>query len=251
MSVRWQVIFGRGCIELLTTVLALVAAWSYTAPAMAAESSTNESGFVALTGHDGREHWLGYGLDKEKDNWPPNWEFVDGMLHSKGGGGADLKTREQYGDFDLRFDWKVSPGANSGVMYRVSQETDPAYFTGPEYQIVDNVGHTDGANPKTSAASLYDLYAPSSDATKPAGDWNEGRIVVSHNHVEHYLNGKKVLEFDLGSEDWNKRVADSKFAEWKKFGKNPYGYVDLQDHGDKVWYRNVRIKSLNDGPKKK
>src|SRR3954464_10769966 len=204
----------------------------------AASPAKSKSSFVTLTAQDGNKHWLGYGLDKTKHTWPANWEFVDNALHCKGGG-ADLKSAEQYGDFDLRFDWKVPPGANSGVMYRVSQETDPAYFTGPEYQIVDNVGHPDGANPKTSAASVYDLYAPNSDATKPAGDWNEARIVISHNHVEHYLNGKKVLEYDLGSPDWNKRVADSKFAEWKNFGKNPIGYVDLQDHGDKVWYRNV------------
>jgi hypothetical protein len=130
-------------------------------------------------------------------------------------------------------------------MYRVSQESDPAYFTGPEYQIVDNVGHPDGKNPKTSAASLYDLYSPSKDLTKPAGDWNEGRIVISHNHVEHYLNGKRVVAYELGSADWKKRVAASKFAEWKKFGMNRRGHVVLQDHGDQVWYRNVRIKSLD------
>jgi hypothetical protein len=250
MSVRWKMIFGGSFNGFLATALALIAAWSCAATALAV-AAENESGFVALTGHDARDHWLGYGLDKAKDTWPPNWEFVDGALHSKGGGGADLKTREKYGDFDLRFEWKVSPGANSGVMYRVSQETDPAYFTGPEYQIVDNIGHTDGANPKTSAASVYDLYAPSKDETKPAGSWNEGRIVVSHDHVEHYLNGKKVLEYDLGSTDWNKRVAESKFGEWKDFGKIGRGHVDLQDHGDKVWYRNVRIKSLDDEPKKR
>jgi hypothetical protein len=175
---------------------------------------------------------------------------VDGVLHTKGGG-VDLKTREQYGDFDLRFEWKVASGANSGVMYRVSQESDPAYYTGPEYQIVDNVGHADGANPKTSAASVYDLYAPNNDVTKSAGGWNEARIVVSHNRVEHYLNGKKVVEYELGSADWNRRVAASKFATWKKFGKNPRGHVVLQDHGDEVWYRNVRIKTLDGDPKKK
>jgi hypothetical protein len=140
MSIRWQVSFGGHLIGLLSSTLALVSAWSQTIPAMAAEPSANESGFVALTGSDAREHWSGYGLDKEKDTWPPNWEFADGMLHSKGGGGADLKTREQYGDFDLRFDWKVSPGANSGVMYRVSQETDPAYFTGPSTKLSITLG---------------------------------------------------------------------------------------------------------------
>ncbi len=220
------------------------------ATVLAAAPGADESGFVLLTGQDGREHWLGYGLDEAQDTWPANWELVDGVLHAKGGG-ADLKTREQYGDFDLRFEWKISPAGNSGVMYRVSQETDPAYYTGPEYQIVDNVGTEDGANPDTSAASLYALYAPTKDATKPAGEWNEGRIVVAGNHVAHYLNGVKVVEYELGRDDWNRRVAASKFAEWKKFGTNRRGHVDLQDHGNEVWYRNVRIKSLDAAPQMK
>jgi hypothetical protein len=247
MAIRLQVILRERFIGFLIAALVSAGIWSWTAAA--AEPSKKESGFASLTGQDGRTHWLGYGLDKTKDTWPPNWEFVDGVLHTKGGG-ADLKTREQYGDFDLRFEWKVSPGANSGVMYRVRQEADPAYHTGPEYQIVDNAGHADGANPKTSAASAYALYAPNKDVTKPAGGWNEARIVVSHNRVEHYLNGKKVVEYELGSADWNKRVAASKFNEWKKFGKNKKGHVVLQDHGDEVWYRNVQIKNL-DGEKKK
>jgi len=211
---------------------------------LAAAPAADESGFVVLTGQDGRAHWLGYGLDDAKDSWPASWELVDGVLHAKGGS-VDLKTREQFGDFDLRFEWKIPAGANSGVMYRVSQEADPAYYTGPEYQIVDNVGTEDGANPDTSAASLYALYAPTKDATKPAGEWNEARIVIDANHVEHYLNGEKVVDYELGSDDWNRRVAASKFAEWKKFGKNQRGHVVLQDHGYDVWYRNVRIKSLD------
>jgi hypothetical protein len=237
-------------IGLLIFAFAIGLIWSCVPLAMADAPAKKEAAFVTLTGHNGREHWLGYGLDKAKDSWPANWEFVDGVLHAKGGG-ADLKSREQYGDFDLRFEWKVPRGANSGVMYRVSQETDPAYYTGPEYQIVDNVRHSDGANPKTSAASLYDLYPPIKDVTEPAGDWNDARIVISHNHVEHYLNGKKVLEYELGSPDWNKRVAASKFAPWKKFGTNRRGHIVLQDHGDQVWYRKVRIKSLDDESQKK
>jgi hypothetical protein len=228
----------------LMVSVAIAALGPVAAIALAASPGKSESGFVTLTGPGSSKHWLGYGLDKAKDTWPANWEAVDNTLHCKGGG-ADLKSAEQYGDFDLRFEWKVSPGANSGVMYRVSQETDPAYYTGPEYQIVDNIGHPDGANPKTSAASLYDLYAPSKDVTKPVGDWNEARIVISHNHVEHYLNGKRVVAYELGSTEWKERVATSKFAEWKKFGTNPRGHVVLQDHGDQVWYRNVRIKSLD------
>jgi hypothetical protein len=249
MAVRSQEILRGNIVGLLIAAVALEAICWCAATAVAAPAK-KENGFVALTGPDAREHWSGYGLDKSKDTWPSNWEFADGALHCKGGG-TDLKSRQQYGDFDLRFEWKVSPGANSGVMYRVSQEKDPAYHTGPEYQVVDNARHPDGKNPETSAASVYALYTPSKDMTKPAGEWNKARIVISKNHVEHYLNGAKVAEYDLGSDDWNKRVAASKFAAWKKFGTNPRGHVVLQDHGDEVWYRNVRIKSLDNESKSK
>jgi hypothetical protein len=250
MTVRCQLNLRNKFCRLLLAALALEAACWCAATATAAAPAKKEKGFVALTGADAREHWSGYGLDKAKDTWPPNWEFADGALHCKGGG-ADLKSRRQYGDFDLRFEWRVSPGANSGVMYRVSQEKDPAYHTGPEYQVVDNARHPDGKHPETSAAAVYALYAPSKDATKPAGEWNKARIVISKNNVEHYLNGTKVAEYNLGSDDWNKRVAASKFAAWKNFGTNPRGHVVLQDHGDEVWYRNVRIKNLDDEPKSK
>lgn len=209
-----------------------------------------EQGFVRLTDKDGREHWLEYGLHNERDTWPANWEFENGVLHAKGGG-ADLRTRQEYGDFDLRFEWKISPSGNSGVMYRVSQEEDPAYYTGPEYQVIDDVHNEDAANPETSAASVYALYAPEKRVAKPAGEWNEARIVVRGNDVEHYLNGVRVLQCEIGSEDWNRRVQASKFGAWPKFGKNRRGFIDLQDHGDEVWYRNVRIKTLDGAPQGK
>ena len=231
----------RGCrIGLLMVV----------ATATGSAAAEDDTGFVLLTGQDGREHWLGYGRDNSQDTWPANWEFVDGVLHAKGGG-ADLKTREQYGDFDLRFEWKIANKGNSGVMYRVSQEKDPAYFTGPEYQVIDDVGNEDAASLDTSSASIYALYAPEKKYSKPAGEWNDSRIVVKGNHVEHYLNGEKAIECEMGSDDWNRRVKASKFDAWKKFGKNSRGYIDLQDHGDQVWYRNVRIKSLDGAPQEK
>lgn len=203
-----------------------------------------EAGFQRLTDKNYREHWLGYGLQDERNTWPANWEYSESALHAKGGG-PDLRTREKYADFDLRFEWKIEPKGNSGVMYRVSQESDPAYYTGPEYQVIDDVANEDAANPKTSAASVYELYAPEKRVAKPAGEWNLARIVVKGNHVEHYLNDVKVLECELGGADWNKRVQASKFGAWPKFGKNKSGFIDLQDHGNHVWYRKVRIKPLD------
>jgi hypothetical protein len=202
-----------------------------------------EEGFTPLLKGDSREGWIGYG----QKEWPKGWELSEGVLHRAGSGG-DLMTAKEYGDFDLRFDWKISEGGNSGVMYRVSVEKGPAYETGPEYQVLDNARHRDGKSPLTSAGSLYALYPPTKDVAKPAGEWNQGRIVVHGNHVSHHLNGEEVVHVELGGADWNKKVAGSKFAAWKKFGANKRGHIVLQDHGDEVWYRNVRIKELDGKP---
>jgi hypothetical protein len=179
------------------------------------------------------------------------WKAVDGtlaLLHKDGKDGGDIITDENFGNFELAIDWKVTPGANSGIMYRVSETEDAPFFTGPEYQILDNAKHADGKNPKTSAASCYALYAPTKDVCKPVGQWNRTRILVKDNHVEHWLNDVKVVEYDFGSKDWNKRVAESKFNEWKKFGTMKKGGIDLQDHGDDVTYRNIKIRVLGDKP---
>jgi hypothetical protein len=175
------------------------------------------------------------------------WKVIDGALvvsPKNGKNGGDIVTNDDYDNFDLTFEWKVTEGANSGVMYRVSEEKDAPYETGPEYQILDNKKHSDGKNPKTSAASCYAVYAPTKDVTKPVGEWNQGRIVVKGNHVEHWLNGEKVVEYDFGSDDWNKRVAASKFRDMDRFGKEKKGHIDLQFHGDEVAYRNIKIKVL-------
>jgi len=230
--------FARRCLVVWSLVLTAVGLpFSSRAKAADIEAPAEEEGFVPLLGEDARKTWVGY----DKQEWPEGWQLADGVLHRSGSGG-DLMTVRKYGDFDLRFEWKIAPGGNSGIMYRVSQEEEPAYYTGPEYQILDNAAHKDGKNPLTSCGSLYALYAPSKDAAKPAGEWNESRIVLKGIRVEHHLNGQKIVDAELGSDNWNKRVAASKFSQWKKFGKNKCGHLVLQDHGDDVWYRNLRIK---------
>jgi len=177
------------------------------------------------------------------------WKVVDGALvlnPADGKRGGDIVTDDKYENFDLTLEWKVTKGANSGVMYRVSEEKGAPYETGPEYQILDNANHGDGKNPKTSAASAYALYAPSKDVTKPIGEWNKTRIVVRGDHVEHWLNGVKVVEYDFGSDDWIKRVEESKFAKMDRFGKEKKGHIDLQDHGNEVAYRSIKIKVLKE-----
>jgi hypothetical protein len=161
------------------------------------------------------------------------------------GGGGDLVSRETYTDFELRFDWKVSAGANSGVMYRVAESATAPYETGPEYQVTDDAKHPDGKNPKTSAAALYALIAcNSTKALKPVGQWNKARIVVKGNHVEHWLNKAKVVEYDLNSPELTKLIADSKFKSWPGFAKQPSGHICFQDHGDDVWFRKIKIRKL-------
>jgi hypothetical protein len=164
-----------------------------------------------------------------------------------GGGGGDLVTEAEFGDFELRFQWKVSAGANSGVMYRTGEELDYPWQTAPEYQVLDDAQHPDGKEPKTSAGSLYALYAPLDKVVAPVGEWNEGRIVVRNGRVEHWLNGKKVVECELGSADWKAKVAASKFASMPQYGTLAKGRIDLQDHGDDVWYRSLRIREFTPG----
>ena len=133
-------------------------------------------------------------------------------------------------------------------MYRVGLGEKAPYFTGPEYQILDDQRHADGKNPMTSAASLYALYAPNDKQLKAVGEWNSTKIVAQGKRIEHWFNGTMVLDAEIGSDDWNTRVGGSKFKEWNKFATLSSGRICLQDHGDKVWYRNIQIKVLSSSP---
>lgn len=171
------------------------------------------------------------------------WQVENGALARVGEAG-DIVTVDPYSDFELRYDWKISPGGNSGVFFHVSEDKEHVWETGPEMQILDNEGHPDGKDPRTSAGANYALHAPKWDATRPVGLWNSARILVRGNHVEHELNGRKLLEYELGSADWQDRVAKSKFASMPGYGRNSIGRIALQDHGDRVEFRNVKIRLL-------
>jgi hypothetical protein len=207
-----------------------------------------------LTAKEKENGWKLLFDGKTTDGWrafkgkdvPASWKVVDGALvvSPKNGNGGDIVTNDQFENFELSIEWKVTKGANSGIMYRVSEKHGAPYETGPEYQVLDNKNHGDGKEPKTSAASCYAIYAPTKDVTKPIGEWNKTRIVVNGNKVEHWLNGEKVVEYELGSDDWNKRVAESKFKDAKDYGKEKKGHIDLQFHGDEVSFRNIKMKVL-------
>jgi hypothetical protein len=220
-------------------MLTLIAALALSAQDNTLTDEEKAAGFKLLFDGKTLDGWRGWKKDKPTEAW----KVVDGVLTLAGKGG-DILTVEQYADFELKIDWRVAPGGNSGIMYRVTETEGAPYMTGPEYQVLDNAKHGDGKNPKTSTASIYAVYAPAKDVSKPAGEWNSTRIVAKGKKIEHWLNGEKVAEAEIGSEDWAKRVADSKWKTAKKYAQEPKGHIDLQDHGDKVEYKNIKIRVL-------
>ncbi|MEO7413160.1 MAG: DUF1080 domain-containing protein [Opitutaceae bacterium] len=171
------------------------------------------------------------------------WKVVDGVLTTAGKAG-DLLTAEQFGDFEFSAEWKIAEAGNSGIIYRVGLDEAATYHTGPEYQLLDNAKAADNKLANHLAGSLYDLVAAAKDVTKPVGDWNVTRIVVRGWHVEHWLNGVKVLETDLGKPEGKALVAGSKFKAMPKFATLSRGHIALQDHGDIVSFRNILIRDL-------
>ncbi len=176
---------------------------------------------------------------------PAGWQVVDGALTRVEQGG-DIVTDEEFDSFELELEWKVGAGGNSGIFFHVVEDSALQYVwqTGPEMQVLDNARHPDGRQPNTSAGSNFALYAPARDVSRPAGEWNAARLVVRGDHVEHWLNGEKLLEYELGGPEWKARVAASKFASMPRYGLARRGHIALQDHGDPVAFRNIRIRVL-------
>lgn len=165
-------------------------------------------------------------------------------------GTENIITEDEYTNFELSLEWKISEGGNSGIMWGVQEEEkfNEPYLTGPEIQVLDNKAHPDAKNgPIRQAGALYDMVEPSRDVTKPAGEWNT--LILRIDHVENRgsvtLNGTMTTEFSLHGTEWDNLVKNSKFSDWEDFGKYRSGHIALQDHGDKVWYRNIKIKELN------
>jgi hypothetical protein len=202
-----------------------------------------KAGWKLLFDGKSTKGWRGY---KQKTA-PAAWTVKDGVLafeRKEGVKGGDLLTREQYDSFELSLEWRIGEGANSGIMYHVQETEGQPWMTGPEMQVLDNAKHRDGQNAITSAGSCYALYPPSKDVSKPVGEWNEARLVVNGPSVEHWLNGEKIVSYEKGSDDWNAKVAASKFKAFPNFGKPTKGHIDLQDHGDKVEFRNIKLRPL-------
>lgn len=198
------------------------------------------SGWISLFDGKTMAGWRGY----RQKSVPAGWAVVDGAITRVGQGG-DIVTEREFGDFELELEWKVPEAGNSGVFYRATESTDRIFENATEMQVLDNIKHPDNKTPLTLAGANYGLYPSPADAVKPVGQWNQVRIVARGAHVEHWLNGKKVVEYELWSADWKARVAKSKFAQWPSYGLAKAGRIGLQDHGDRVAFRNIRIRPLS------
>ncbi len=212
---------------------------------LAAPSALPDEGWTVLFDGRSTEAWRGY----NRRSFPAGcWSVADGTLKtvpSKTPDACDLVTRRKYRDFELALEWKVGKGGNSGILYRAAElpPPTPIWHSAPELQILDDAAHP-VATPQTLTGSLYDLVAPADKVLRPAGEWNEARVVVRGDHVEHWLNGGKVLEYELGSDALRARIAASKFKDMPRFAQEKEGHVGLQHHGEEAWFRNIRIRTL-------
>lgn len=221
--------------------------------------SSADNGWHDLFDGKTLDGWRNYGGDEQAvEKWSvqdgilalpqggafPMWDMISSVLF--GGGSSDLiYYREKFRDFELSLEWKVSEGGNSGIFYLVKDETENnPWRTGIEMQVLDNEGHKDGKIEKHRAGDLYDLISAQPETVRPPGQWNKVLLRIQNNHIEHWLNGVKVVSVQRGGDEWNALVAASKFSDMPEFGKSAEGYIVLQDHGDPVWYRNIRVRSL-------
>lgn len=175
---------------------------------------------------------------------PPGWTVHDGVL-SKGGPVEDLVSTRPYKDFELELEWSIGKEGNSGIFYRATHQYDQIYWSGPEYQLLDDQNAPDGKNRVTAAGSVYGMYPSPAGVVHPHGHWNEARIVVRGNHVTYWMNGRRIIDYDLGSPEWKKRVAASKFAAYPGYGRAPEGLIGIQgNHPGAIEIRNMRIRVL-------
>lgn len=211
-----------------------VVASAETAANTAAESSDD---WQWLFNGQSAEAWTG----RNGNPIGEQWQIIDNALVLTAAGGGVIVSKQSFTDFELELEWQIAGSGNSGIFYKVKRE---GLSGGLEYQLLDDDNYPGHDNPIHFTASLFDIYAPQVDAHLPAGSWNNTRIVVRYPHVEHWLNGKLVLQFELGSADWQRRAAQSKFAPEHVLGATEPGYIMLQDHGDRVAFRQIRIRTL-------
>lgn len=207
------------------------------APVNTLTDAEKAAGWKLLFNGKTTEGWRNF----KKETIGSGWKVEEGTLVRKEGGAGDILTVEQYDSFELVLEYNISKGGNSGLMFHVTESEKTPWMTGPEIQIQDN---KDGHDPQ-KAGWLYQLYSSEKDATKPPGEWNQLRILITPEKCQQFMNGEKYCEYVKGSDDWNERVAKSKFAKMLQFGKPTKGHICLQDHGNLVAFRNVKIRPIS------
>lgn len=241
-------------MQIRLTVLAVIAALTFSCKQEKKEANDMEAATDTTATAD--EGWTTLFDGKSLAGWRnfksqetgPAWKAVDGtlMFDPSAGKGGDLITDKEYEDYEFVIEWKIDSCGNSGIIFNVVEDEKygQVWETGPEMQVLDNTCHPDAKITKHRAGDLYDLISCSTETVKPAGEWNEARIISRDASYEFYLNGTKVVSFTMHTPEWDQMVANSKFKDMKDFGKATRGHIALQDHGDRVWFRNIKIKEL-------
>lgn len=184
--------------------------------------------------------WRGY----KQDTVPSGWRVENGTI-TKTRPVSDIVSREQYSDFDFQIEWRISDAGNAGIFYRGTEEFEKIYWTGPEYQLLDDIKAADNKTRLTCAGAAYGLYPSPEGHLKPVGEWNVTRIIAKGPHVEHWLNGFKLLEYELWSPDWEAKVKASKFSAWPRYGRNRTGHLAMQgDHAGALSFRGIKVREL-------
>ena len=212
-----EVIDGRSCVNELTP-------------------KEREAGWRSLFDGQSLANWRSY----QEDELNAGWAIENGCLARVGMGG-DIITREQFADFELKLDWRISEAGNSGIFIRGDESGSSIHHTGFEMQVLDNAGHSDAKDPSHRSGAYYDMIVPDHDTSQPVGSWNQVHIIAQGPHVEFWLNGHKTAEFEQGSPEWQLLYQQSKFTDRPNYGSLLKGHIGFQDHWDKVWYRNIRI----------
>ena len=201
-----------------------------------------KQGWILLFDGTTMNGWRAY-KNKESDGW----DVKNGELCCKEEGvkkRADLITNKMYENYELLIDWKIAPKKNSGIIYMVTEDNAASYESGPEYQLIDDLGYPSKLSDKQLSGSNYDMHAPTAKVAKPAGEFNQTKIVINKGHVEHWLNGTKVVDYQLWTPEWEQLKANSKWKDVKPYGMSKSGHIALQDHGGGIAFKNIKLKPL-------
>lgn len=225
---------------LLICALAAVAGLSASEMHDSGRTTASDAAWVSLFNGRDLEGWT----NPMGGKVGPQWQVIDAELVLVEGGGGDIVTVDTFENFELRLEWRISEGGNSGIFFRVVMDGNDVWMSGPEYQILDDFSFPALIGSRRTTGAVFDLHAPQAHPLRPLNQFNETTIRVEGGQVRYWLNGEQIAEFEIGSQDWEQRVAASKFSIYEQFGVNASGHIALQDHGNPVWFKNIRVRGL-------